>query len=113
MANFTPIRDIPQQGLSEWEWAVLSAMKENLEIMMGARQSGVRAVTTDLITTPQLSGASYQQMLAEGKGASYSGSPNFATYDDYVKLIQSVVNLAYDVQQLRNTVNSLIQQLRT
>lgn len=113
MPSFTPIRDIPQQGLSEWEAAVLSAMKENIEILTGYRTAGVRAVTTDTVNTQQILAVSYQQMLAEGRGSSYSGSPTYALYNDYVKLIQSVTNLAYDVSQLRQTVNALIAQLKS
>lgn len=111
MPSFTPIRDIPQQGLSEWEAAVLSALKENVEILAGYRQAGVRAVTSDTITTQQIQASSYQQMLANGSGYTVSGV-NVASVDDHNKLIQSVVNLAYDVTQLRNTLNALIAQLK-
>jgi hypothetical protein len=113
MANFAPIRDIPQDNLSEWEWAVLSAMKENIEVLAGSRQTGVRAVTTDNVSTSTIDSVSYQQMLAEGKGSSFSGSPTYADFTDYTKLIQSVINLAYDVEQIRNTLNALVTQLKT
>ena len=35
--RFTAIPNIPQQGLTDWQFVTLNAMKENLELLIGAR----------------------------------------------------------------------------
>lgn len=107
MATYTPIRDIPTSGLNEWEYAILSALKENVEIMMGQR-GGTRAVTTDMVSATMASPA-YQQFLASG---AYGGAGPYADGADYGKLVQTVYNIATDLQNLRATVNTLLQQIK-
>lgn len=112
MPSFSAIRDIPQTGLSEWEWALLSALKENLEVLMGQRQSGVKAVTTDSISVVQQDVQQMKQITAQGAGYTISGS-TVPSLDDYVKLMTNVQQLANDLASLQNVLNTLIGQLRS
>ena len=112
MPTFASIRDIPQTGLSEWESAVLNAMKENIEILMGQRASGVRAITSDTVTVQQQDVQQMKQVTATGAGYTISGV-TVAALDDHVKLINNVQQLANDVASLQQVVNVLIGQLRS
>jgi hypothetical protein len=54
MASFAPIPDVPLEGLNLAESGLFRAMKENLEILAGVRSTGIRAITSDVVTiTPQ------------------------------------------------------------
>lgn len=111
MPNFTPIRDVPQQGLSEWEFSLLSALKENVEVMTGTRQSGVHVLTNDMVSVQPQDVQQMKQVTATGAGINISGSL-VAEYNDYVKLINNVQTLANDVARLQYVVNSLLNVLR-
>ena len=50
MADFVPIPKIPQQDVTPWMYAVLTALAEDMEVLMGVRSSGTRAVTSDRVT---------------------------------------------------------------
>lgn len=111
MASFAPIRDVPQQGITEWEYSILSSMKENLEILTGMRQNGVRALTNDTIYVVPQDVQQLKQITAAGAGVNISGTL-VAEYNDYVKLCANVQTLANDVARLQAVVNELIAELR-
>jgi hypothetical protein len=95
--TFAAIRDIPQQGLSEWEAATLNAMKENIEILAGVRRAGERAVMNTTITINTLG---IQQLVQ-------------VSATDNTSLGIDIQLLANDVIETRNTLNNLIQQLKS
>jgi len=112
MANITPIRDIPQQGLSEWEYAVLAAIKENVETIYGQRQGGVGAVFTDKVASA-VQAQNLQQMIqvsAVGAGFTITGS-DVAGLADYRLLINDVQTLANDVARIVTVLNTLIEAM--
>jgi hypothetical protein len=111
MPAYTPIRDIPQTGLSEWEWALLGAMKENLELLMGVRVSGTQAITSDQITTAQADNQTMKQVSAIGSGFTVSGV-DVAGLEDYQKLVLDVQALANDVARIQFVLNNLLGILR-
>jgi hypothetical protein len=82
-------------------------MIENVEVLTGQRGTA-HAITTDAISAVLVQPA-YQQMLA---GGIIGGAGPFADGQDYGKLVQTVYNLAYDVQQLRSTVQTLLNQIK-
>lgn len=112
MPNFSPIRDVPQQGLNEWEAALLNALKENVEVMTGARQTGVHVITNDMIRVLPQDVQQMKQVTATGAGISISGTV-VAEHGDYVKLINNVQMLANDVARLQAVVNALLTELRS
>ena len=112
--RFTAIPAIPQQGLTDWQFQTLNAMKENIELLTGAR--GVNAASATAITRGTVNVASappqtMQRVTAEGVGFTISGV-TVPSLDDYAKLVSDVQQLANDVATLRNTVNALINQLK-
>jgi hypothetical protein len=114
MARYQGIPSIPNEKIPQWQYDLLSAFKENLEILMGQRGPG-RGVTNDTIgVVPQ----AWQQMVrvtARGD-ANYNttqlaanGSP---TLEDYYKLLNNTQQLATDVARIQEALNALLTNLR-
>lgn len=121
MASFAPVPDVPLEGLNLAESGLFKALKENVEILAGARVAGVRAVTSDSVTIQPADNQQLKRVTAGANGY-YTQFPNAAsvTYPllvvsaaDYANLVQDVQNVANDVARLQNVVNSLITQLRS
>lgn len=112
--RFTAIPNIPQQGLTDWQSVTLNAMKENLELLTGARGNSAvsaAAITRGSVTVTDAPTQTMQRVTAEGAGFTISGV-TVPSLDDYGKLVTNVQQLANDVAALRNTVNALINQLK-
>lgn len=115
MSRFTAIPAIPQTGLTDWQFSTMNAMKENLELLIGSRNEkdgASRAITKSTVTVAQAPTQTMQRVTAEAVGFTISGV-NVVALSDYEKLLINVQQLANDVAALRNTVNTLIQQLKT
>ena len=112
--RFTAIPNIPQQGLTDWQFGTLNAMKENIELLTGARgnsAASATAVTRGSVTIAAAPTQTMQRVTAEGVGFTISGV-TVSSLDDYGKLITNVQQLANDVAALRATVNALLNQLK-
>lgn len=114
MARFTSIPSLPQVGVEEWQYRTLSAMKQNIELLVGTRgeqDQSSRALLTSSVRLPGAPDPSIRAVSAVGSGFTVSGVqvPSLADYQALVKDVQLLVN---DVAQLRATVNTLVQQLR-
>ena len=111
--RFTAIPSIPQSGLTDWQFNTLNAMKENLELLIGARgsDSSVRALVAGQVTVSNPATQRMTQITAQGVGYTISGV-TVPSLDDYVKLATNVQQLADDVASLRSTVNTLVNQLK-
>lgn len=110
MARFTSIPAVPI-GVDGRVSLVLNALKENVELLSGARgATATHAVLSGQITTRGASG-NFTGVTAQGQGFTVGGQM-VAGYDDYTKLITDVQTLAADVAALRDTLNVLIAQLR-
>lgn len=112
MATFAPIRDVPQTGLSEWEYSLLGGMKENIELLTGARQAGVRAVMSSNILMQSLGN---QQMLQTSTTGSYYtlSGVNVPTLTDYLQLRVDFQTLANDLYNTRSAFDTLVKQLQS
>lgn len=115
VARFNSIPAVPQAGLSPLEFATISALKENVELLIGARggESGNanRAVIKGQVS---VNVAPTQQMVkvsADGNGFTIS-DVSVASLADHIKLINDVQRLANDVSNIRTTLNTLIAQLK-
>ena len=114
MPKFQGIPSIPNEKIPQWQYDLLAAFKENIEILMGQRGPG-RSITNDAIgVTPQV----WQKMvLITARGdANYNttqlaanGSP---TLPDYYKLLNDVQQLATDVAKIQNAFNALLENMR-
>ena len=112
--RFSPIPSIPQQGLTDWQFQTLNAMKENIELLTGARggnAASASALTRGSVTVVDAPAQTMQRVTAEGTGYTISGV-TVPSLDDYVRLVTNVQQLANDVAALRNTLNTLINQLK-
>lgn len=119
MSRFSGIPSIPEGVAGEWQYSLLDAMKENIELLTGQRgerdRSSKAVVKSDLtmrsVPNPRFSGVS-----ASGSGFAIT-PPNqstveVASLEDYQKLVADVRLLSEDVRTLRETVDLLILQLR-
>lgn len=111
LPRFSAIPAIPQQGLTDWQFQTLNAMKENVELLTGVRGTSASAVIRNTVTVVDAPAQTMQRVTAEGAGFTISGVtvPSLA---DYNRLVTNVQQVANDVAALRNTVNALINQLK-
>jgi hypothetical protein len=124
MASFAPIPDVPLEGLNLAESSLFKALKENVEILTGARTNGVRALTSDGVTIQATNNQDHPRVTAGAQGYATS-YPNGATLaaqtgaivivnsTDYANLVQDVQNVMNDLAKVQNALNSLIGQLRS
>lgn len=115
MARFTGIPSLPQIGVEEWQYRILSAMKQNIELLVGTRgeaDAASRALTKSTITITKVPEPSIRAVSAVGSGFTISGA-QVPALADYQALVRDVQLLVDDVAQLRSTVNTLISQLRS
>ena len=113
MARFSGIPAVPLEVLDPQTARVLSALKENVELLTNQRNEtdgASVAVTAGNITVSIVSGT-YQGLTARAVGADISGV-GVPLLSDYVKLLQDVQTLAYDIATVRTALNNLIAQLR-
>ena len=115
MARFTGIPNLPQVGVDEWQYRILGAMKQNIELLIGTRGEqdlSSRALLTSTVRIQSAPEPSIRSVSAVGSGLTISGAqvPSLADYQALVKDVQLLVN---DVAVLRTTVNTLISQLRS
>jgi len=114
MARFAGIPALPQVGVEEWQFRFLTAVKQNVELLVGTRgEQGAssRAVLKSTVTIPAAPEPSIRAVSAVGSGFTVGGAqvPSLA---DYQALVGDVQRLTNDVAQLRATVNALLSQLR-
>jgi hypothetical protein len=114
MTRFSAIPNPPQSEMTSWQYYMLNAIKENVDLLTGARgekDGASRAITKAAVTTVSVPAQSMRQVTAQGAGVSLGGA-TVPALDDYVELVKNVQSLANDVTALRNTLNTLIGQLR-
>ena len=112
--QYVAIPAVPTTGVGSWEGSILNALKENVELLTGQRR-GVNLDSVSLtkgdITINPLETVNIQRISARGRGYDISGQ-QVPSLEDYGKLLTDVQLAINDITILRNTVNSLIVQLR-
>jgi hypothetical protein len=114
MPKFQGIPAIPSEQIPQWQYDVLSAMKENIEIMLGQRGPG-RVVTNDSVVVEPADRQVMKQLSARGDyyTITTSGGPiDVPARSDYVKLLNDMQQLAVDVANIQNALNALLQNVR-
>lgn len=114
MARFSAIPEPPMTDMTSWQFYMLNALKENVELLTGTRgeeDGASRAVTKSSITVTGVTTQSMQNVTAQGAGVSIEGAV-VPTLEDYVEALKNIQMLANDVSVLRTTLNTLIAQLR-
>lgn len=111
--RFAAIPGIPQDGLTDWQFAAMSAMKENIELLIGVRgvDKSVRAIVGGQVTVENPPAQAMTRVTATGTGFTISGA-SVPSLEDYGRLVLNVQTLADDVANLRRTVNTLVNQLK-
>ena len=113
--RFTAIPNVPQTGVSNWQFFFLNSLKENVELLTNTRTAGAggaAAVLKGQVTVNPPAQQRLRQVTAQGNGFVVSGV-KVADQDDYNELIRNVQTLTQDVANLRATVELLINQLRS
>lgn len=114
MARFSAIPNPPQTEMSSWQYYMLTALKENVELLIGARgekDGASRAVTKASVTVTGVPDQTMRQVTAQGAAVNLDGAV-VPAMEDYSELIKNVQSLANDVAAVRATLNTLIGQLR-
>jgi hypothetical protein len=114
MPQYQGIPAIPPEKIEQWQYDVMSAMKENLEILMGQRGPG-RVVTNDSIPIEAAERQVMKQVSARGNYynlATSAGTLQIPTRDDYVKLLTDVQQLSIDVANIQAALNALLINMR-
>jgi hypothetical protein len=114
MSRFSAIPNPPQSEMSGWQFYMLNALKENVELLTGARgekDGASRAITKAAVSVTQAPAQSMRQVTAQGSAVNIDGAV-VPAIDDYIELLKNVQSLANDVAALRETLNTLIGQLR-
>lgn len=112
--RFVAVPDIPQGTLNDWQVQVLTAMRDNMELLTGGRRelgSSSQAVTRGSITTQDPPAQTMTRVTATGAGFTISGA-SVPSLEDYNRLVGNVQQLANDVAVLRSTIVVLLNQLR-
>ena len=110
MPQFQGLPAIPNEKIPQWQYDILSALKENIEILMGQRGPG-RSVTNDTIGVQPQNFQLMTQISALGDNYLISGV-YVPTLADYTKLLNDVQQLALDVAKIQDALNALLQNLR-
>lgn len=112
--KFTGVREVPLEGVNFALYESVVSMKQNLELLIGQRgesDNASRAITPAYITVPEAGPQRSAAMTAEGAGFSLQNA-QVPSYDDYIKALTDMRNLAADVAELRQIVNALLVQLK-
>ena len=99
-ARFTGIPAIPTTDMVDWESQVFHAIKENVELLCGSRGEGDEASKAVLKGNISVSSMGQQNMKV------VSGIV------DLQDMVDTVQTLANDLAEQRNTLNTLIEQLK-
>ena len=100
MARFAGIPAIPTTDMADWESQVFHAIKENVELLCGTRGEADEA--SKAVTKGNISVSSMEQQdmrVVSGIAA-------------LADLVEAVQTLANDLAEQRDTLNTLIEQLK-
>jgi hypothetical protein len=110
MPKFQGIPAIPPEKIDQWQYDVMSALKENVEIMLGQRGPG-RVITNDTLGVEPADRQAMKQLSARGNYYSISGA-QVPAIDDYINLLNDVQQLAIDVSNIQQALNALLTNMR-
>lgn len=114
MADYQGIPALPMEKMPQWQYDLLSALKENVEILMGQRGPG-RAVTNDTVGVEPADWQEMRQLSARGDYfaiSTGSGTIEVPQLVDYVKLLNDTQQLATDVAKIQAALNALLGNMR-
>lgn len=113
--RFSPIPDPAPTEVGSWQFSMLMAMKENVELLTGFRGENDGASQAILKSNVTVQPVQQTPVFVQSQGFG-TPSPNgtlVPTLDDYALLVSDVRRLAESVRTLQETLNLLITQLRS
>jgi len=127
--RYSGIPAVPTTGVDEWQSRMLSAIKENVELLAGIRgesdlaskaitkaQVSISDPVAQVMTNVSAAGAGTNVLTSfsiSGNVVTVTGQASVPVLDDYTNLVVDVQSLANDVANLRATVQLLLTQLRS
>lgn len=112
MPQYQGIPSIPDGKISDQTLHdILAAMKEDLEIMMGARGEG-RSVTNDTLGVVAKDWQVMKQIQSRGDYTTVNTSIQVPVLTDYVKLLTDVQQMAVDLATVQLVLNTLIRNMK-
>lgn len=111
--RYIAVPEIPDSGLTDVQAQILSAIKENVELLTGTRGEGdldSRAVARGDVTAKKVGLQNMSQVSAKGSGFTISGS-DVASLAEFSKLIDDVQQLANDLFITRQALDLIIGNL--
>jgi len=112
--TFAAVPPVPRESdLTDWEVRFLSALKQNIELLTGQRDSADLsvAVLRGSIQANLVGPMILQQRTANGTYTTPAGV-DVPTLGDYTKLLDDFDHLTADVTQLKATMDALLLQLK-
>jgi hypothetical protein len=110
---YSALPAVPQVGIPEWQFQFLNGVKQNLEELTGQRgNTGFQAIASGKVAIQTLDELNMRGVTAVGAGFTIN-AVLVASAEDYAKLIVDVQTLIGDVENIRVTLNALIQQLKS
>lgn len=110
MPQFANMGAVPNENIPQWQYDLLLAMKENIEILMGTRGPG-RAVTNDSVGVQPQQWQVLTQLSARGEGTT-SAAVGVPTFADYIRLLNDVQQMIADMSKISQGLNILLQNLK-
>jgi len=117
--KFTGIPAIPTEGLADWQAQIFSAIKENVELLIGIRGEvdlASAAIIKGNIRVSSMETQDMRQVKVIGRTWSgISGLPSgesVADGGDFIVMRSDLQSLANDVAVTRETINVLLEQLK-
>lgn len=98
-----------------WQYSMLQAMKENVDLLTGARgesDAASQAILKSSVTVQPVNVATLS-ISAQGFSVPTGTGASVPTIDDYNQLLTDARRLADAVSSLQETLNLLITQLRS
>lgn len=110
---FTAIPAIPQSGISEFEYRILKAVKQNLDELTGqSREVRYRSILTGNITVVKVGELQANRLTVTGRSYNIANVGTVPAQEDFVRLAEDVARLMSDVARIRNILDTLITQLK-
>lgn len=112
--RFVGVPEVPDGAIVDWQSALFSSLKENVELLAGTRgESGLasRAIVRGDLTVAQVGQQTMAVVSARGEGYTITGQ-DVASLEDYARLINDVQELANDLYRTRAALDLLIANLK-
>ena len=113
--RFTPVPDPSLTDMASWQYGMLAALKENVDLLTGfrsERDASSQAVLKSSVQVQPNTIQPLQRVSAVGTSVPVN-NVGVPTSQDYRILLGDVQQMADDISRINETLNLLINQLRS